>query len=104
MDQFEDEAIARYIGASYEEYAVTALEGEINMVEILSYPNPVHSHLYINEINIEKIALYDLTGKPMTIRWVRSSEGGIEVDMDQLNGGTYLLIINDTQKQIIIKE
>jgi hypothetical protein len=69
------------------------------------YPNPTIGEVNIlnkNDIKIDNISVFDLSGKLMD-QIQPSSDGNIQFDINHLKSGVYIIRINTSQGEIFRK-
>ena len=76
---------------------------EFNKNDINIYPNPVSDILNINsEQVLSQLIIYDLTGKVIYDKKVRSQDSNYNVDMSPMSSGIYLMKLK-SGKQVVTK-
>jgi hypothetical protein len=71
-----------------------------------AYPNPVEDEIFVqmNTLNtVENIALYDFSGRQLSINWTMDVNNLIKVNIQNMSTGVYIIKINNTVKKIIKK-
>ncbi|MBN1649837.1 MAG: T9SS type A sorting domain-containing protein [Bacteroidales bacterium] len=67
------------------------------------YPNPAGKMIsFFNAFNIETIEIYNLTGKKLLAQQISSTNGIVEININQLSSGLYFIRAYDNSKLITI--
>lgn len=78
----------------------TSSLNEFSKKQICVYPNPSHGVFYVNEKNIQKLELFNLSGKKILEKHLDLIDHNInEIDIRNMDKGCYLLIITSSAYQ-----
>ena len=83
-------------------HAATGVTNQMSNKDIIIAPNPAHQNLSIKAPILNRVQVYDMTGRVLIDEACNSSE--ISLNLDDLNPGIYLIKINDQFMQKIVKE
>lgn len=65
-------------------------------------PNPAHNNITINyTAGLQgSMAIYDITGRELTKTIITGDTSNIDIDITNFTKGTYIVVVNDTKKQL----
>ena len=72
-------------------------------IEMSLYPNPATSEVSINvsSFNIEKISLYDITGRLVKTESMKNALSSFTLNIEDLNAGQYLLVVDTSNGRVV---
>ena len=86
------------------------IENNASLANVTLYPNPMVNNLTLSnpmQVNIEKIAIYDLTGRMVKSVDLKGMTSDVTLDVSHLSSATYMVIISGDSGQVsklLIKE
>ncbi len=75
--------------------------------EVFIYPNPTTSIINIENENLKRVTVYDMSGHQIIEKWDNTQKNGIAIDLINHSKGTYLVEVITSKgivKQKIIKQ
>lgn len=83
----------------------SSIDGQADLFEITAFPNPFTDSITINTINsdyaIDNIQLVDITGRVILQKSINVNEETTLTNLDGINSGIYLLLVFNSQEQIL---
>lgn len=111
LEELDENSIDHGVAYYYNDNSTTSLEIESDPNMISVFPNPTDDFVNISlpsNLNIEKISLFDVTGKEISMINTNSFNlhnnlKEFTVDLKELPNSTYLIIINDKDRSYSFK-
>ncbi len=74
-----------------------------SIAQLNYFPNPASKHIsFFNSLGIETIEIYSLTGEKLRVQQVSNTNEMVDINIDQLSSGFYLIRAYDNDKLISV--
>ncbi|MCD6366999.1 MAG: T9SS type A sorting domain-containing protein [Bacteroidales bacterium] len=82
-------------------YCAVNIETENGLANISVFPNPAHSEFYVTGVNIQKVELFDISGKKIMSK--QTTNDKIRFDVKNQSNGIYFLRVSFSDKNLVKK-
>ncbi|RKX20586.1 MAG: hypothetical protein DRP35_05825, partial [Candidatus Zixiibacteriota bacterium] len=82
-------------------YCAVNIESENELANISIFPNPAHSEFYVTGINIQRVELFDISGRKIMSKQVINDK--IRFDVKNQSNGIYFLRVSFSDKNLVKK-
>ena len=102
VDRYYDLPVNQFIEVIEGQGLITEIS-EVDEMDIQVYPNPFSNELVVQGSSIQKVELFDVQGNLVSITSERNT-GNVILDVSQLSAANYLLRIERSGGQIVIRK